>query len=283
MSKLIRFRTQQRQKLVHVLQEKIGRSGKAIRRLLESNACKINGRFERFGSVWVEKDSVIEYQEPLIERVTWETLFENEDFKIVGKPPGWICSEASCQKTFGKNLFLSHRLDRDTTGALVLAKNKEALGAIEELFAKRLVHKTYLALVDGIVSKEEGTKNSFLTKKRTFQGQTIYGSSNRGDQAITHWKVVARGRLETLVRCYPFTGRTHQIRVHLSEMGHPILVDRQYASYFRSEVTASRPLLHAESISFSYKGVSIEAFSPPPSDFKKTLERICIHTSFKEI
>ncbi len=268
----MRFQVEKRQKLVSFLQEKIGGSGKRIRKSLENNACKINGRVERFGSVWVEKNSIIEYQEPVFEAMSWSLLFENEDLKIVAKPFGWVCDDASCQKTFGKDVFLVHRLDKDTTGALILAKSKMVRDDLMHLFAEKLVEKRYLALVDGVVQLDAGVKDTFLAKKGSFEGQTIYGSSSRGDKAVTRWEVVARGTHETLVRCYPTTGRTHQIRVHLAELGHPILIDRQYAERFRSSVVAMRPLLHAERVCFSYRGSLIESIAPLPADFKKSLD-----------
>ncbi len=277
------FRVKQRQKLVSFLQEKIGGSGKKIRRSLENNACKINGRLERFGSVWVEKNSIVEYLEPVIETMSWDLLFEDEDLKIVSKPPNWVCNDLSCQKTFGKDAFLVHRLDKDTTGALIIAKSEKVRDELMDLFAQRLVEKRYLAIVDSCMKQDTGVRDTFLAKKRSFEGQTIYGSCSQGDRAVTRWEVLKRGSLETLVRCEPLTGRTHQLRVHLAEMGHPILIDRQYADRFRSSLASSRPLLHAERVRFSYRGAFIEASAPLPTDFKKSLALTKLSSSFNEI
>lgn len=265
-SKVKRWRVEKREQLAHFLQEKVGGSGKGIRRLLEQNCCKVNGGIERFGSVWLEKGSVVEFFPPVETPRSWTILFENELFQIVDKPMNWVCSEANCQKTFKSKLFLVHRLDKDTTGALLLAKSIPVRDELMALFASREIEKEYIALVDGNITEDHGVIDNFLAKKGGYQGQTIWGSSSKGVHAVTHWKVLKRGKQETLVSCEPYTGRTHQIRVHMAEIGHPILIDRQYASRFKSRVSVSRPLLHARRLRFSYQGQKIDVTSPVPDD-----------------
>ncbi len=263
-----RWRAEARVQLARFLQEKTGLSGKKVRRLLEQNCCKINAKIERFGSVWIEKGSVVEFVLREEKALSWDVLFENEFLQIVDKPCNWVCSAPNCEKTFGRKFFLVHRLDKDTTGALLMAKSIPVRDELMALFAGREIEKEYLALVDGVVAKDRGVIDNFLSKKGSFQGQTIYGSAAKGDRAITHWEVVKRGSHETLVRCYPLTGRTHQIRVHMAEMGHPILIDRQYAKHFRSKIFASRPLLHAHRLKFVYRGVMVDVISPVPKDLQ---------------
>lgn len=266
---MTKFRVEKRQQLAHFLHEKIGGSVKGIRRALLQNCCKINGKFERFGSKWLEVGAVVEYFPPQKLKITWTILFENDEFQIVDKPVNWVCSDQNCERTFGRKLFLVHRLDKDTTGVMILAKSTQARDLLMALFAKREVEKEYLAIVDGVIAKDEGIIDNFLSKKGSFQGQTIWGKAQRGDHAITYWKVLARGTSETLVQCKPLTGRTHQIRVHMAEMGHPLILDRQYASSFRSKIYASRPLLHSARLSFTFYDQRIEVNSPPPEDFVK--------------
>ncbi len=269
---MTRFRVEKRQQLAHFLQEKIGGSVKGIRRNLEHNCCKVNGRIERFGSSWLEPGMVVEYFPPQKTISKWTILFENEAFQIVDKPVNWVCNEQNCERTFGRKLLLVHRLDKDTTGLMILAKNVQARDEIMALFASREIKKEYLAIVDGVIQQETGTIDNFLAKKGSYHGQTIWGSSPRGDHAITHFKVIARGSHVTLVNCQPLTGRTHQIRVHMAEMGHPLILDRQYASHFRSKTYASRPLLHAYRLTFCYHGLLIDLTCPPPQDFLKICE-----------
>lgn len=265
-----RWQVEKRLQLGSFLKEMTGKSGKEIRRLLEKNCCKINGRIERFASTWLEKGQVVEFTIPTFKTFEWKVLFENESFQIVDKPANWVCNDANAQKTFPGN-FLVHRLDKDTTGALILAKNIPARDELMALFSNRQVEKEYFAVVDGVVRREEGTIENHLARKGSFQGQTIWGSSKQGDLAITRWKVVKRGPDWTLVCCRPLTGRTHQIRVHMAEMGHPLLIDRQYSSRFKSKVYAERPLLHAYSLRFSFRGQIISVICLPPDDFKNYL------------
>ncbi len=265
-----RWQVEVRQQLAHFLRDKLGESGKKIRRLLEQNGCKVNGKVERFGSVWVEKGNIVEFFLHETAAPSWAVLFENEFLKILDKPTNWVCSEENCERTFGRKLFLVHRLDKDTTGALLLAKTILVRDELMKLFATREVEKEYIALVDGVIAQDKGTIDNFLAKKGSFHGQTIWGSARTGDHAVTNWEVIARGNLETWVRCRPLTGRTHQIRVHMAEMGHPLLTDRQYAKSFRSKIFAARPLLHAHRLAFVYRGIFVSAVSPIPQDLKKS-------------
>lgn len=265
---LKKFTVDTRVQLAHFLQEKMGMSGKKVRKLLEKNCCKVNGRVERFGSVWLLKGQIVEFYLPQLEQSSWQVLLDTEFFSVLSKPDNWVCSEANCHKTFHGKYFLVHRLDKDTTGALLLAKSSQVKQQLMDLFSSRVVKKTYLAIVDKVVAKDAGVVDNFLSKKCSFQGQTIWGSSGNGLHAITHWKVLKRGKSETLVECNPITGRTHQIRVHMAEMGHPLLVDRQYASRFYSKFQAQRPLLHAYKLEFNFQSISYQITCPLPEDFK---------------
>jgi 23S rRNA pseudouridine955/2504/2580 synthase/23S rRNA pseudouridine1911/1915/1917 synthase len=275
----MRWKIAQTERLVGFLQAQVGGSGKGIRRILEANGCRVNGCIERFGSAWVKTGDVVEFVPQELATGNFAVLFENEELLIVDKPAGWVCDDKHCRKSFGSGMFLVHRLDKDTTGALLLAKNGTVRDALMELFADRSVEKEYLALVDGTLRGEEGVRESLLARKGSFQGQTIWGSRSSGDQAVTCWKTLATGDKASFVLCKPLTGRTHQIRVHMSEMGHPILVDRQYAEKFRSTLFAPRPLLHAGRLSFLFKGERIEASAPMPADFQKALSAVGIQDS----
>lgn len=263
------------QKLVAFLQGQLGDySGKFLRRLLEANLCRINGRVERFGSRVVQGGDAVElapsWKSLLTPKLShFETLYEDEFLQVVDKPAGWICTDKEALKAFGPKHYLVHRLDKDTTGLLILAKSPKMRDLLMELFEKREVAKQYVALVDGVPKEKEGVRNSLLAKKGSFQGQTIWGSSSQGLTAITHWKVLAAGNKAALVLCEPETGRTHQIRVHMAEMGHPILVDRQYAKSFRCSLFIQRPLLHAYRLRFSFQGKEIDVTAPIPSDLRE--------------
>src|SRR5262245_60792865 len=245
-----------------------------VRRLLEANLCRVNGRVERFGSVRLSRGDIVELS-PAWKSVATPTiapefkmLFENGDLILVDKPTQWVCSPENCRRTFGPHLTLVHRLDKDTTGVLVLAKTPKALLELTAQFAKREAEKDYLAIVDGVPHSEEGVRESYLVKKKAIEGQTIWGSGKNGLHAITHWKTLSSGKTGSLLLCQPYTGRMHQIRVHMAEMGHPILVDRQYAAKFRCALFAARPFLHAFRLNLSN---GIVAESPLPLDMRDAI------------
>lgn len=244
-----------------------------MRRILEANLCRVNGKVERFGSATVQRGDVVELSPAWQSLLTpkqfqsFPILYEDETIRMVDKPSGWVCSPENCVSVFGKGCALMHRLDRDTTGVLALAKSKETLDTWTKLFAERKLEKEYLAIVDGIPKQKEGVIESRLARKKSIQGQTIWGSALNGLHAVTHWELLAAGSQASLLLCKPKTGRTHQIRVHLAEMGHPILVDRQYAPMFRSSFPATRTMLHAYRLAYD----AIDVRAPMPSDMQKAL------------
>jgi len=266
------------QKLVPFLQHCLSGefSGKKVRRLLEANLCRVNGRVERFGSSRLEKGDVVELAPSWKKEAPapkFKVLFEDDDLLLVDKPMGWVSSEENCRRTFGPHFMLGHRLDKDTTGVLAIAKNGKTRDELKEFFANREVEKEYLAIVDGVPKETEGVRESALVKKRVFEGQTVWGSGQGGLYALTRWKKMASGKKSALLLCQPLTGRTHQIRVHLAEMGHPILVDRQYAEKFQSSLFASRPLLHASRLTIK----NITVVAEVPKDFRSALRSLGMH------
>lgn len=270
------------QKLVAFLQGQLGDySGKFLRRLLEANLCRINGRVERFGSRVVNGGDAVElapsWKSILTPKLTeFETLYEDDHFKIVNKPANWVCTDQQALRSFGPQHYLVHRLDKDTTGLLIIAKSEADRDLLMDLFEKRLISKQYLALVDGVPREAAGVRQSLLGKKGSYQGQTIWGSMGSGLTAITHWKLLSAGKKCSLLLVEPETGRTHQIRVHMAEMGHPILIDRQYAKTFQSSLFIQRPLLHAHRLQFTFQNNQIDLTAPLPADFTSALRSSAI-------
>lgn len=293
----MRFSVAKPGRLIDVLKEELtaSPSSKYLRRVLESNLCRVNGKVERFASARLDKGDLVELSS------TWdrldrqvpvkgdlnpmETLFEDDHIKIVDKIPGWVCNDESAARTFGPRHLLIHRLDKDTSGLLLLAKTPAVKAKFVELFEAKGVSKLYLALADGIFSEERTIKETFFAKKGVFEGQTIWGSSSRGLHACTHFKTLARGNQATLFACQPITGRTHQIRVHLSELGHPILIDRQYAERFRCRQFFQRPLLHALRLKFTHPitGESLDISSSLPEDMVSAIELVGITKDLEEL
>lgn len=258
-------------------------SVKMIKRAIDGKLCTVNNRTETFSSYTVsENDTVVlrsaAFDKPVeVKAVKVPILYEDRELLIVNKPAGLVSDNKSLRNCFPelKDLELVHRLDKETTGVLILAKNLKAKEKMAALFKERTIRKIYLAIVDGVVSKEEGAIDNFLGKKNTFQGQTVYGSVERkdGQRALTHWQCVKRGKSASVIRCEPFTGRTHQLRVHLSSMGHPILGDAQYGKKFICHLRPQRNLLHAYSIAFKHPTTHRETkvVAPIPFDIQEAL------------
>jgi 23S rRNA pseudouridine955/2504/2580 synthase/23S rRNA pseudouridine1911/1915/1917 synthase len=271
------------QKLIHFLQRELqpSPSGKMLRYVLEANLCRVNGIVERFGSAEVAKGSVVELSPAWSTMTTpqlnhFETLYEDDHLMVVDKPAGWVCTDEECTKAFGAKRYLVHRLDKETTGALLIAKSVDAREVLIRLFKERAVEKIYYAIVDRVPTLERGKSSGFFGKVGMFQGQTRWGTRSKGLYAETHWKRLAHAENVSLLACQPITGRTHQIRVHLSEMGHPILVDRQYSTVYTCKYFAKRPLLHATRIKFVHPitGKQIDITAPFPADFLEALEAL---------
>lgn len=243
-------------------------SVKALKRAIDGKQCTVNGRVETFSTHKLSPgDEVaieIRSEKPSLKPVV---LWEDDYLVALDKPAG-VVSEPKNFKG-----YLVHRLDKETSGVILVAKSKPILDQMIELFREKKVHKTYLAIVDGALKEDKGTIISNLGPKHRFQGQTLYGSSRQGEHAETRWKKIGSSSKATLVECNPITGRTHQIRVHLKEAGHPIVGDYLYSKQFKCGYKAHRHLLHALEISFphpvTHEQVTVKA--PLPDDFSAAL------------
>lgn len=261
-------------KLTEFLKHKLGGqySVKSIKRELDQSRCFLNGRPERFGTALVGAGDIVELHIAPTEVPEGNILYEDAQFLIYDKPP-YVTVE-SLEKTLKQRLV--HRLDKDTTGALILAKDKETFAAMVREFKNKKVQKTYLALVDGVPMEKQGTVENYLGKQKEWEGQSVWGAvdSKQGQQAITQWKCMRKGSHCALVECKPITGRTHQIRTHMASIGHPILGDWQYSQKFICKYHPPRILLHALRLSFhhpiTHATISVEA--PLPADFVEAME-----------
>lgn len=219
-------------------------SVKALKRAIDRKQCKINGCVERFSTHPVRKGDILEINlEKSPESVKSVVLYEDDSIIAYNKSPHTLSDPP-------KGLFAVHRLDKETSGVLLFAKDLKSQERICALFAERKIEKQYLALVDGAVEKERWTEENLLGKIQSFDGGAIYGSVPYGKNAITHFQCLKKTDYASLVLCKPVTGRTHQIRAHLKESGHPILGDWHYSSRFRCSFEPRRHLLHAYSLNF---------------------------------
>jgi 23S rRNA-/tRNA-specific pseudouridylate synthase len=245
-------------------------SVKAIKRAIEGKRCTVNGRVETFSTHRLSAGDEVRIEIQTETRARPLLLWEDDYLIAWDKPAGLVCEP----KNFRGHLV--HRLDKETSGVLLVAKSKPVLDQMIELFRQKKVKKTYLAIVDGAVKESKGILISRLSPKHRFQGQTVYGSSPKGQLAETRWVKLKQTPSATLLECYPITGRTHQIRVHLKEAGHPILGDYHYARQFKCSYRAHRHLLHASEIVFFHpvtqEQVTLKA--PLPHDFSEALQAL---------
>ena len=216
-------------------------------------------------------------------------LYEDEHLAVVSKPAGLVVHPTSARRTgtlanrlIGMGMPLSragaqdrpgivHRLDAGTSGVMVVAKDDQAHRALAEMFRRHTVDRRYLALVRGRVEHDRFLVDAPLERHRA----RIQVRASTGKEAATEVEVVERFDAATLVEARPRTGRTHQIRVHLSAVGHPVFGDRAYggAGQDAARLGLSRPFLHSWRIAFDHpiSGERIEVEDPLPPDLEHAL------------
>ncbi|MFT4716383.1 MAG: tRNA pseudouridine32 synthase/23S rRNA pseudouridine746 synthase [Paracoccaceae bacterium] len=201
-------------------------------------------------------------------------IHQDDDLLLVDKPagllsvPGKAAEHADCLETRVKTAYptalLVHRLDMDTSGIMVFAMNKPAQRHLGLQFERRHIDKTYIAEVFGKVKEDEGeVKLPLIVDWPNRPLQKVCFDTGKAAQTV--WQVVGRADLRTRVRLTPRTGRSHQLRVHMRELEHPILGDRFYSSGDALKA-ADRLMLHSESLSFYHPtgGARVKFQSPCP-------------------
>mgnify|MGYP003393064625 CR=1 FL=1 len=200
--------------------------------------------------------------------------------KNVGEP---MFLETKSEKIEIKRPGIVHRLDRDTSGVLLLAKNQKAYEYLKSQFQDRVIKKTYHVIVEGTFKDERGVINKPIGKSPTDFRKWLSGRGARGElrPAITQYKVLKRFELPekktfikyTYLEVYPKTGRTHQIRVHMKYLNHPVVCDPLYNAGKVCPLGITRLALHAKQIEFrDMKGNMVRVESVLPLMFKKVLK-----------
>jgi 23S rRNA pseudouridine1911/1915/1917 synthase len=229
------------------------------------------------------------------EDIPLDILYEDADIIVVNKPPGLVVHPAAgnpsgtlvnallhhCKDFAGIGGELRpgivHRLDKNTSGVLIAAKNEAAMNGLIEQFKERKVQKEYVALVWGHPEPPTGTIET-LVGRSVHNRKKMSAHPATGRKAITHYKVEERFRDASLVRVRIETGRTHQIRVHMSHLGHPIVGDRQYGRARQNQLPApaSRQMLHAERLEFTHPGTGeeMELVAAMPCDMGRLLAEL---------
>jgi len=219
-----------------------------------------------------------------------EVIYEDDDIIVVNKPKGLVVHPANgnpdgtlvnaimamCKESLsgiGGELRpgIVHRLDKDTSGLLIVAKNDKAHIAMSEQIKDRKVKKIYIALVRGVIGEDEATID--MPIGRSTKDRKKMAVTKNGKQAITHFRVLKRYPKYTLLEIKIDTGRTHQIRVHMAEVGHPVIGDTVYSNG-KNSFGVEGQMLHARSLEFAHPitGKTMHLIAELPQYFKEILE-----------
>lgn len=218
-----------------------------------------------------------------------KVVYEDEDLMVVDKAAGMVVHPGAGNKTgtlvhslLGRGMELSdvggglrpgivHRLDKDTSGLLLIAKNNHAHRMLQDQFAQRETSKTYIALVSGQVEFQEGHIEAPIGRHAKIRQKMAISKADDARDAETHYRVLKRFRYSTLVEVRIVTGRTHQIRVHMAHLGNPVVGDTLYGK----AVPGQRQALHAAKIEFVHpKSGKIMSFeSEIPEDMRLVIEK----------
>ncbi len=248
-----------------------------LQQLIRSGFVRVNGGASRPRQI-VRVGDKIDLIEPPLEKVDirpepipLDVLFEDDDLIVINKPAGMTVHPGAGQREHTLvNALLSHcttlsgiggkerpgivhRLDKETSGCLVVAKNDMAHRKLSEQFATRAVEKIYLALVAGKLRKPAGVIDERIGRHPVHR-KRMQVSSLRGRTARTEYRVIRSSDAASLIECRLHSGRTHQIRVHLHHLGHPVLGDKVYAPRFAKNF--SRQMLHAWKLGFRHPRTS---------------------------
>src|SRR3989344_5769117 len=200
-------------------------------------------------------------------------IYEDENLVALNKPAGVNFDWALEGR---KDLKVVHRLDKDTSGVILFAKNEKTQEYLRELFFNHKIKKTYLAVVVGNVKNNTGVIDLAIGRSKKPPLKRVAVGEQRGKirEAVTEYKVLKRFNGFTLLEAYPKTGRTHQIRSHFAAIGHPLACDKLYGGKkFICPGGISRQFLHAFGIEFTLpKGSRLRFEADLPEDLKKTLD-----------
>ncbi|MFA5776929.1 MAG: RluA family pseudouridine synthase [Parcubacteria group bacterium] len=170
-----------------------------------------------------------------------------------------------------------HRLDKDTSGVMIIARNQKTFDELKEMFQERKIHKKYVAIVYGQLKDKKGIITKAIARSESYKKQSIAGAKTKTKVrgAVTEYKQLKRFNSYSLVEARPLTGRMHQIRIHLFSIGHPVVGDKLYKlKSIKANILAKRQLLHAEETDFTLFGKKFRFSAPLPEDFNVFLKNI---------
>jgi 23S rRNA pseudouridine1911/1915/1917 synthase len=273
-----------------------------LKKLIEDGQVSVNGvavkkagaEIKRGDSVTVQIPEAVEYSvKP--ENIPIDIVYEDGDFAVVNKPQGMTVHVGNGNEsgTLVNALLYAldslsgiggvlrpgivHRIDKDTTGLLVVAKNDKAHVSLASQIAEKTCHRTYYALLEGNLKEERGRVVTDIGRHPTERLKMAVLPEGKGKIAITDFETVAHfGADFTLCKFDLQTGRTHQIRVHAKHLGHPVAGDPVYG-YKKQKIKADGQLLHAKRLELTHPttGERMEFNAPLPTAFQEILDKLC--------
>ncbi|MBQ9658478.1 MAG: RluA family pseudouridine synthase [Clostridia bacterium] len=278
--------------------EELNISRTAVQRMIEEENVLVNDKKVKT-SYKIQKDDIISVKKEEAKEVELkaqdipiEVIYEDKDIIVVNKPKGLVVHPAAgnpdgtlvnaimaiCKDSLsgiGGEIRpgIVHRLDKDTSGILIVAKNDNAHVNISNQIKEHQVKKTYIALVRGNIKENEATIN--MPIGRSTKDRKKMAVSKKGKEAISHFRVLKRYGKYTLLEINIETGRTHQIRVHLSEIGFPVIGDYIYSNG-KNEFNVVGQMLHSKEIEFKHptSGEQMKLEAPLPQYFEEILKKL---------
>ena len=270
-----------------------------LQKLIKEGLVQVNGqgskpgaRLEASDEIWVELPELID-PEILPEDIPLDILYEDESLLFVNKPKGMVVHPSPghfsgtlvnavmyyCKgELSGINGILRpgivHRIDKDTTGVLVVCKTDQAHRAVAEQLKVHSITRVYRAIVHGVIGDDEGTVDAPIGRHPTDRKRMAVNEKN-GKRAVTHYRVLERFGKYTYIECRLETGRTHQIRVHMASIHHPLLGDTVYGPG-RDKGRLEGQVLHAMTLGLKHPvtGQYLQVDAPLPGYFQELLEKL---------
>lgn len=279
------------------LSEKLDKTRSAVKKLVEDKNVTVNGKVEKAGKTLKEGDEItVVLPDPVkldleAENIPLDIIYQDEDIAIINKPQGMTVHAGN--GVHGSTLVnallyhldslsgingvirpgIVHRIDKDTSGLLVVAKNDAAHVSLSEQIKNKTCRRIYLALVEGVVKENDGVIDTFIG--RSDKNRTMMAVKSDGRRAVTHYKVIRRYKDYTLMEFSLETGRTHQIRVHTKYLGHPVVGDPVYG-YKTQKFRLNGQLLHAFRLKLTHpkSGERMAFEAPLPDYFRAVLAKL---------